>query len=551
MALAVADSRTILSAEDGTASNWDEGTTSDYTEGQREGTGFVGFDVDIETLYNFDTVTVIPSDMSGNHYGRWLRITNAGSSDSKASGGMQLAARDASGNESYWYVGGSDTYSGGWAYFVVDLDRAPDANNGTNATITDLVDLGVGFKMLAKSLDDNCQMDLAHYGTGGLVVTGTPDTGTYGADKSMQELFDIIDTGNYGLMGKQAGVFVGIGPIQFNDDATGVCTFQDSGSTLVWADLPVSSSFYKLSLGSSTGITIIRFGTVVGSGDSRQGVSGGSIFEAGLIGWTMDFATNLSANASNDIKVYGANFSRALGGLSFDDSLKTSIISVGIVNCGVLDLGTTNDGAELLNFAIIDPTGEVDNYGLVFNQTPVVGVLAHNVKQGSLISSGSPTTQYMLVFTYAGDYALSLEDAIFYGDYSSGTIWHGINTGLNADVTLNSLGGSNALDAEFSNTNGGTVDAVSSVNYELAGLDAGASVTITDITVPATPVELFYEVAGVDGVVTYSFDGALSGTAIGVYLRNTVIRNNEFDDVLPVTNKSFNPSQSSDDVYLP
>jgi len=550
MALSVADSRTILSGENGTASNWDDATTSDYTEGQREGSGYVGYDVDIEDLKNFDTVTAIPVDMSGNHYGRWMRISNAGDVDTKANGGIQLALRDGSGNESYWYVGGSDTYAGGWAYFVVDLDRAPDANNGSNAVVTNAADLGVGFKCLTKSLDDNCHMDLAHYGTDGLIITGSPDTGTYGTDRAMQELFEIINAANYGLLDKQAGVFVGKGPLQFNDNATGACTFNDAGSTLVYADLPVSSSFYKLSLGSSSGITSIRFGSVVGTGDDRQGVNGGSIFEAGSSGWSIDFATNLAGNASNNIELYGINYTAAKAGILLDDNSKTTVVSFNAVNCGEFDPGSTNNGAEVLNFAIIDPLGAVNNYGLKFSQTPSGSVLSHNLKKGSFITSGVPSTQFMINFPEASDYSLAMDAFKFFGDYSSVTLWHGINSGLNADVTINSSNGSNPLGTEFSNTNGGTVTVISSFNYEITGLDAGASVTIVDITVPATPVELFNEIAGGDGVITYSFDGALSGTAIGVYILNTTIKNNEFDDTLPSQSVSFPVSQITDSVYI-
>jgi len=523
MALSVSDSRTILSTEDGTASNWDEATTSDYATadfGGREGTGFVGYDVDIETLHNFDTVTVIPANMSGNHYGRWLRITNAGSVDTKAVGGIRLCLRDGAGNESYWFVGGSDTYAGGWSYFVVDLDSTPDANNGSNAVVTNAANLGVGFKMLAKSGDDNCQMDLAHYGTGGLVVTGTPNTGIYGVDKAMQELYEIIDAGNYGLLDKQAGIFVGKGPIQFNDDGTGTCTFEDAGSTLVWADLPVSASFYKFTLGTSTGITIIRFGTVVGSGDNRQGVNGGSIFDAGSIGWSMDFATNLNGNASNDIKMYGIGLNGATAGLDFDDSAKTSIVSVSIVNCGELDLGTTNNGAELLNFALIDPKGAINNYGLVFNQIPVAGVLNHNVKQGSFITSGNPTTQYMMHFPYAGDYTIALADIVFYGDYLSGTLWHGLNSGLNADITITISGGSNPDQTEFSNTAGGTVVVSASAPVAITVLDNDTGLPIANtahvmIKKDSDKTTLSSGAVNASGVFNYSHTGVTPMDIIG------------------------------------
>lgn len=464
MALSVTNGMTVYATQDGNASDWDEATSSDYTEGMREGTGYVGYDVDIETNYNFNTVTAPPADMTGYHVGVWLRISNAADVDTKINGGIQIAIRDiTNAYESYFYVGGSDTYSGGWAYFVVDVGRTPDANNGTNADITDIDDLGVGFKMLAKSLDDNCHIDLMHYGTSGLVVTGTPDTGTYGTDNAMQELYDIVNAANHGLLDKQAGVFVGKGPIQFNDNATAVCTFNDAGSTFVWSDLPVSSSFYKFSLGSSSGITALRFGTVVGSGDNRQGVNGGSILTAGQT-WNMDFATNLSGNASNTIKLYGAIITNAQEELSFDDNGKTSIISTSFVTSGEIDPGTTNGGAEILNSSIVDPTGPTNNYGLTFPQTPISGALTHNVKNISFITSGAPVTQYMLNFPYAGDYSISLAGFKFFGDYSSGTLWHGINSGLNADITINASGGSDPVQAEFSNTASGTVTVVNTVS---------------------------------------------------------------------------------------
>jgi len=116
-------------------------------------------------------------------------------------------------------------------------------------------------------------------------------------------------------------------------------------------------------------------------------------------------------------------------------------------------------------------------------------------------------------------------------------------------VTITVINGASV--PSIRNGAGATTTVISALEYELTGLDAGASVTIVDITVPATPVELFNEVAGVDGIVTYSFDGALSGTAIGVYLLNTIIKINEFDDVLPSVNVSFPVNQTADNVYIP
>lgn len=251
MAFTVADSRTLLTACDDVG-DWSESTTSYYVgseEGGREGTGFVGFDLDIETIHSFEQTVTTPSDVSGGiHLGAWIRVLNGGDLDTKANGGIRLCMQDTSGNESYFYVGGSDTYTGGWYYFVADMSGTPDANNGTNASTTAVNYFGVGGKCFAKTLTDNFQIDRMVYGTSGLTVTGTPDTSTYGTGKSFQEIYDLIDTNNYGLMSKQAGSFVIKGPLTLN-----TTTFNDIDSIAFFEDMPVGSSFYKISLGTTSG----------------------------------------------------------------------------------------------------------------------------------------------------------------------------------------------------------------------------------------------------------------------------------------------------------
>lgn len=506
MALTVASAMTLYSEHD--AAEFDEATSTLYTEGMRSGTGYVGYDVDIETLYNFNTTVAPPADMSTNHIGVWLRISNAGDVDTLANGGMQIAVRDSSGNESYWYVGGSDTYAGGWVFFVAYCGNSPDANNGTPAVLTDAADLGVGFKMLAKSMDDNCHIDAMYYGSPTLTVTGTVTT----AGQGMQEIFDIVDAAATGLFDKQSGNFIAKGGIQFNDNAASACTFSDEGSTFRFADLPVATSAYKLSLGSSSGITDISFGSVVGTGDNRQGVSGINIDALGET-YEIDFATNLNGNASNSVKMYGCGIKNAQRGISFDDNVKTTVIST-FTNCAEIDQGSTNNGAEILNTFIIDPTGAVNNYGLKFPQVPSAGTLTHNCKKISFITSGIPTTQYMLNFPYAGDYSITLNDFVFYGDYSSATLWHALNSGLNADVTISKTGTTNIAQAECSSTNGGTVTVVGSVSLTVTATDAETGSPIAGASVYAKLIAgdggavVMNGVTNSSGVYSTSYSGA-------------------------------------------
>lgn len=349
MVLAVSSGLTLISSEDGTsADNWDEATTSDYVEGQREGTGYVGYDVDIETLHNFDIVTTIVADVTGYHYGRWLRISNAGDVDLKSNGGIQLALRDGAGNESYFYVGGSDTYAGGWAYFVVDLSRTPDANNGANAVITNAADIGVGFKMLTKSGDDNCHIDAGHYGTSGLIVTGTPDTGTYGANNAWQEVFDLVDAADLGLMAKQAGSFVLKGPVTIGDNiGTLSTTFNDTDHIIFFADLPVAADFYNIEVvGNGTGTTDVALAGFI---NKTEGATGGELkFGNVVTSFSLENSTFLTDGAGT---YYGGTLVRNKLVRSGTSSFLAGAIADGWTfdACSAITLNTT---AQLINSEI-------------------------------------------------------------------------------------------------------------------------------------------------------------------------------------------------------
>jgi len=367
MALAISDTRTIFTTND-TVGGWDEATTSVYTDpaedGIKEGAGFVAYDVDIETLYNFEVSITIPTDMTGYHYGGWLRVTNPSGLDTKALGGMQLALRDGSGNESYWYVGGGDTYFGGWVYFVCDFTKTPDANSGTPAVLTNALDLGVGFKCLTKTLNDNCQMDLMHYGTNtqGLIITGSQDTGTYGTDKAWNEAYDINDTANSGIIAKQAGSYVLKGKIQLGDAAGTLTTlFEDKDTILFFADLPVDTTFYEVIVkGNGTGTTDVRLGVKVGTGDTAVGSNGNIIKSANTtIPWKLD----LSDSNITTAKIYGTTFANMIAGSTVANTnvemISTTLDQSGQISIGVADIfnSTISNSADT-NGAILVPSAD-------------------------------------------------------------------------------------------------------------------------------------------------------------------------------------------------
>jgi hypothetical protein len=254
--------------------------------------------------------------------------------------------------------------------------------------------------------------------------------------------------------------------------------------------------------------TTVIFGDVVGSGDDRQGIRGGVLRTAGP-SWKLDFASDIADLVS--VSLYGLTVVGAGAGILFDDGNKTSVISCTFVNCGEVQPGTTNNGAEILSCIFIDP----DDYALEWPNT------THNVKKISFITSGTPTTQYMCHFTQAADYSISFDGIKFFGNFASGTLWHGENDGLNADVTINAVAGSgsNPDEDEFTSTNGGTVSVVNTVTLKVTVRDTdGVAIENAQTAIyDSSGTELMNEDTLGTGVAEESFE--YPGSDVSVIIR--------------------------------
>jgi hypothetical protein len=451
--------------------NWTTGSTLD-TDFKIEGTGCLGDDVDVATShYTGPSMTAIDmSSATGTVHiiYAWMLCMTANTLDIKTNGGLRMVLEDSSGNQSYWYVGGSDTYPGGWEVFSFSTDVSPNANSGTACDLTDVIKIGVGFKNTAKSkLSENCFWDWVRYSTvttPALTIYGTNTT----TDDGWSEILSGDETNVYGIIKSQRDGYILKGPIQIGDSAgTNTTNFTDTGTTIVFDDLPMgNSSFYIDIAGNGTGTTDVRLGSVVGSGDSRQGTQGNTISTVS-IPWEFNSQTDIADLDS--VKLYGCSFKGAKSGFNMDGMstvANSSAISCSWINCGELDIGTTSNGAEILNCNIIDPDGNTNNYGIKYAMTPSAGTMNHNTKNLNFITSGTPTTQYMTHLSYAGDYTITWTNFNFYGSYTSGTLWHGLNDGTNSDVIVSAVGG-NPAEAEFSETGGGTTSVSNDVTLTI------------------------------------------------------------------------------------
>ena len=320
------------------------------------------------------------------------------------------------------------------------------------------------------------------------------------------------------------------GALTFGDNVgTGSVNFKDSNSTVLFENRGIGTDKYKINVvGNATGTTNFELGVKVGTVGGSNGcnlncpVGVGAAFDASDI--------NVET-----VLLYGGQF------VNYDQSFKFSADATNGPNHEIF-------GYTFTGCAQIDPGKVQFKNNTISNTVDANGGLlldADGVGSWAALNFVSDGTGHAIYITATGSYTF---DTFLYTGYGADTTTDAVvYNDSGGAVTITVSGGDTPT---VRNGAGASTTVISSVKYELTGLDAGADVTIVDTTVPATPVELFNEIAGIDGIVTYDFNGTLSGTAIGVYLRNTTIENNEFDDVLPVADKSFSPSQTSDDVYI-
>ena len=112
----------------------------------KEGANSVAFNsgtVGSNMYVGFDGTIPNGGDMSVQHMRFWYTSIVFANISSYATGGIRFYIKDSTGNESYWYIAGNDTYYGGWINICVYGGATPDANNGTIADNTDVVELGV------------------------------------------------------------------------------------------------------------------------------------------------------------------------------------------------------------------------------------------------------------------------------------------------------------------------------------------------------------------------------------------------------------------------
>jgi len=427
---------------------------------------------------------------------------------------LSSSATSGTANISNWNaysVGGVENPTNGWKFYLIDTRQTPSRTSGTcNLAAIRSISVCIGYGNIPRNpRSDNIFVDAIYYGRPQYQVIGDGvETATF-ADFATDS--SNATDGSNGLIERVGSTYFTNCGFKFGSSTqTATTTFlDDSSATIVMRRnqyySQAASSFVEalryedyydvVAEESGSFSTSVTLGSVVGTGDDRQGVLGGTISTEDLA--NMRYAVDMSNVTSANF--YGVDLKGAKDGISFEGG--QNLIGTQLINCGPLNTGTTSNGVTFLNSFVIDPQSQDGtNIGINVENTSSGGSLTTNLKNLGFITSGTPTTQRYVGFNENGDFTVSFDNLVYYGDFSSGTIYHGQNAGTNSDITINSVNGSNVLQSEFENLNGATTTVVTAFDLNVTGLLGNTEVRVYDNPSLFTGGGSSTEIAGVETV---------------------------------------------------
>ena len=258
-----------------------------------------------------------------------------------------------------WYISGADVYPGGWLLCLIDTRKAPSNIGGAGADLSAVRRIGIRLRNTAISgsvKGEPFYCDAIWYGRPKYTLTGD---GTLIAD--FQDFIDESVINEDGLIDDIGGAYHARCGFAFGADGqTATTTFVDAtGKKIIFKQVQyhdgvsvVDALFYEdyyglTGVGAASFNTAVDIGAVVGTGDDRQGVGGGSISaEHPAMYPLIDFETDIAHLSA--VNMYGVGF-QGMGVSKFSGSTKTDIIGCTFTGC---DEVQPND-CEFLNCFVV------------------------------------------------------------------------------------------------------------------------------------------------------------------------------------------------------
>jgi len=174
------------------------------------------------------------------HLRLWMNSSIVGPyGKTKANDGVQIFLYDGS-NTAYYTVSGSDEYTGGWIQLVLDTGTTPTSGTVSKSSITRI---GIRINTSSKPRNiTNGWYDYWTYGDGYTVTGGSSSDPITWEDIANADT-DITNTA-YNIVSKRAGIYAVTGKVTIGDGTN--TTYFDDSDIVVFQDLPVNSSLYKI-----------------------------------------------------------------------------------------------------------------------------------------------------------------------------------------------------------------------------------------------------------------------------------------------------------------
>lgn len=509
----IIDNRTLYDAAD-SATGWVDATgagtafTTD-TEVAIEGsprtslsTSYISTTLELGILHDNGTA----ADRSNTVWWLWFNFFAPGVLANFASGGVTVRFCGATITDWFEFnVAGTDTYTGGWVQFVIDIQRTPDNTGGTPPATSAIRYVGIVVAPLSimPKMADNYFADAIWF-----VDAATPailvEESNGGTDWSWNDVVTTAEAGSWGTAKRGAGGSVVLnGGVRFGAPTGTEHGFSDTNQVILWEDQSVPAGFYFLEVIGGSGVQSFSAGVKTGSGDDATGAQGWTI-AAEATGDRWDFICD---DSNIDIcNLYGCTFLHG-GDFQLDNS-NTSVISNLFVDCTSARI---DNAADFLRNKIID---------------------ANTVDGVTFITVDDMTDIVFCEFEFSDGHAIELTSPIVATQTSKGNLFTGYGADESTDAALlNKTSG----DVTIGITNSGDTPSVRNesdatttfenfVTLTVLGITEGAAgkiisnETVGTLTIGDVILETLADSTGKIQTTTFNYEAAF-GAGVDVIVR--------------------------------
>lgn len=279
-----------------TTTGWTGTTLTQDTEVLVQGTASVSCEVrnpGLSEVY----YSISATNLTATHIRLWFNYAAIGFLNTFANGGIRIMLRDSSNSVAYYYVGGIDTYGGGWQLATIYTSNTPDSGSVNLASVTQV---GIAFNLTARPRKAiNTWLDKLAYGSG-ISYYG----GTSGDPITMADIYDADSAAGWGVVRRINGVYFVSSAITIGS-SSGSTYFDDSNQVIIFEDQPVSSTLYNLTVSGSSGVTFNLADSVIKSASPARRVtidsSAGNVTASTFTGNTVQNANTVTFKSGQTI----------------------------------------------------------------------------------------------------------------------------------------------------------------------------------------------------------------------------------------------------------